>query len=92
MKGGQLVLLGVAVAAVTLIGVLGGRGGAPAGRAGDSAAAAPAAAIRVAFAYSPDKAKLLAPLIRRYNASRARVDGRQVFVIGQNIASGDAET
>ncbi len=92
MKRGQLALIGAAIAAVALIAVLGGRGAAPADRGHRSPPAAPAGSLRIDFAYSPDKAKLLEPLIRDYNDSRARVDGRPVFVAGQNIASGDAQT
>jgi Ca-activated chloride channel family protein len=46
----------------------------------------------VSFAYSPEKEKLLVPLVRRFNASGAKVGGKPVFVSAQNVASGDAET
>jgi Ca-activated chloride channel family protein len=86
VKRGQVALLAVALAAVVLIALLGGRDDTEAGLP-----ASTAGSIRLHFAYSPDKAKLLEPLIRSYNASGASVDGRRVVVAGQNIASGDAE-
>ena len=48
-------------------------------------------AVSVSFYYSPEKAKLLEPLIERFNASGARSGGKRVFVDGRNIASGEAE-
>src|SRR5262249_24459123 len=55
-------------------------------------AAAPANAVRVSFVYSPEKETLLAPLIKRFNASHAKLDSRPVFIDAQVVASGDAET
>jgi Ca-activated chloride channel family protein len=49
-------------------------------------ASAPKNAVRVSFAYSPEKEKLLLPLIDGFNRSQ-----RKVFVEGVNAASGDAE-
>lgn len=96
MKKSQFVLLAVAVAAVALIAVLGSSGGGDGGDtgAGDATgpATAPAGAIAVDFAYSPEKEKLLVPLVNRFNASNTEVDGRQVFVRASNVASGDAQT
>ena len=45
----------------------------------------------MSFYYSPEKAKLLEPLIERFNASGARSGGKRVFIDGRNIASGEAE-
>ncbi len=99
MKKRQLALLAVAVVAVALIAVLGSGGGGdagddPGGTAGSTTApaTAPAGAISVDFAYSPEKEKLLVPLVRRFNASGAEVDGKSVFVKASNVASGDAQT
>jgi Ca-activated chloride channel family protein len=97
MKKSQLTLLVVAVAAVALIAVLsssgGGEGNEEASSGSTSAPAqAPAGAIEVSFAYSPEKEKLLTPLVKRFNASGAQVDGRRVFVSAQNVSSGDAQT
>jgi Ca-activated chloride channel family protein len=52
---------------------------------------APAGAIRVTFAYSPEKEELLKPLIASFNASEPKEGGEPVFVTGENMASGDAQ-
>jgi Ca-activated chloride channel family protein len=98
MKKSQFVLLGVAVVAVALIAVLGSSGG-----DGDSDGAkdqgsttvpakAPAGAVDVSFVFSPDKERLMLDLVKRFNGSGAKVDGKPVFVSAQNVASGDAES
>jgi len=97
MKKSQLGLLVVAVVAVALIAVLGSGGGDgkdDAGQAGSTTApaTAPAGAIEVSFAYSPEKEKLLVPLVNTFNASGAEVDGKKVFVKATNVSSGDAQT
>lgn len=97
MKKSQFVLLAVAVVAVALIAVLGSSGGDDPGSTGSSAgtttpATAPAGAITVDFAYSPEKEKLLVPLVQKFNASGAQVDGKKVFVKASNVSSGDAQT
>lgn len=62
-------------------------------RAGAPARAqAPANALRVTFAYSPEKEPLLAPLIERFNASRTALAGRPIHVEAQVVASGDAQS
>ena len=53
---------------------------------------APANAVRVSFAYSPEKEKLLLPLIAKFNREGREAGGRPVFVEGINAASGDAQT
>jgi Ca-activated chloride channel family protein len=53
---------------------------------------APAGAVRLSFAYSPEKERLLAPLIERFNAERHTSGGRPVFVEPTVVASGEAET
>lgn len=97
MKKSQFVLLAVAVIAVALIAVLGSSGGDDPGSTGSSGsttapATAPAGAITVDFAYSPEKEKLLVPLVQKFNASGAEVDGKKVFVKASNVSSGDAQT
>jgi Ca-activated chloride channel homolog len=91
MKKSQLALIAVAVAAVALIAVFSGAGK----DGGDSGSAAgpdaPAGAIKVTFAYSPEKEKLLKPLIASYNDSNPRASGKRVFVASDVVASGDAE-
>lgn len=98
MKRSQFVLLGIAVVAIALIAVLGSGGGGDdsANDGGDlgsatAPATAPAGAITVSFAYSPEKEKLLVPLVDRFNAAGEEVDGKRVFVQAQNVSSGDAQ-
>ena len=96
MKKSQLGLLAVAAIAVALIAVLGSGGGKSADKPGSGSASAPArapaGAVEVSFAYSPEKERLLLPLVKRFNGSGAKVGGKPVFVSAQNLASGDAET
>ncbi len=94
MKKSQLVLIAVAVAAVALIAVISGGGGdkdRPSSGTSASGTSAPAGAIRVTFAYSPEKEMLLKPLIASFNSSEPEVDGKRVFVTGENVSSGDAQ-
>jgi Ca-activated chloride channel family protein len=94
MKRGQLLIALVAVAAVALVAALsrGGDGGGGSSSGGGSGPAAPAGSVRVSFAYSPEKEKLLKPLIRRFNSEGERVNGKRVFVEGQVVSSGEAES
>src|SRR4051794_37997333 len=95
MKRSQVTIAVIAVFAVALVYIVssggsdGGGGGNSGG--GDIGGKAPAGAVRVSFAYSPEKEVLLKPLIQRFNESEAKVGDRKVFVEGTNIASGDAE-
>ena len=85
MKKGQLGIALLAAAAVALVSILSSSGGddkpkrAPVSKA-------PANAVVVPFAYSPEKEKLLVPLIKEFNS---RNEG--VFVEGSVVSSGDAE-
>jgi Ca-activated chloride channel homolog len=89
MLGRALVIV-LAVAAVAVAFVTSRDGGEK--RDARNAAAQPGPdAVRVSFYYSPEKDRLLAPLIERFNASGARSGGKRVFVEGRNIASGEAE-
>jgi Ca-activated chloride channel family protein len=93
MKTSQLLLAVVAIAAVALVAALSagdGDGGGSSG--GGSGPVAPQGSIRVSFAYSPEKEKLLKPLIRRFNSQRAKVNGKPVFVEGEVVSSGEAES
>ena len=99
MKKSQLALLAVAVIAVGLIAILGSGGGDDSGSNANGNAdtptapkQAPAGATTVSFAYSPEKEKLLVPLVNRFNASNTQVDGKRVFVQAQDVSSGDAQT
>jgi Ca-activated chloride channel family protein len=93
VKRGQLAILAFAAAVVAAIALIGGSGG-DGGKSADGEAStpkAPAGAIRVTFAYSPEKEVLLKPLIDRFNASAAQANGKRVFVEPSIVASGDAE-
>src|SRR5215216_5802965 len=96
MKRSQVTIAIVAVFSVALIYIVtsgGGSddGGGGKGGGGANGGKAPAGAVRVPFAYSPEKEVLLKPLIQRFNESQQKVDGKPVFIEGTNIASGDAE-
>src|SRR5205807_6742610 len=83
----------LAVAAVLIAIVIGASGGGSKGKGGGGSATKPSSdAIRVSFVYSPEKQKLLAPLIEKFNSERHGSDGKPVFVDAQVVASGDAET
>lgn len=92
MKGRFVVIL-VAVTAIAIAAVvaLGGKDDGGGGGSAGGAATAPEDAVTVSFAYSPEKEKLLAPLIRRFNQEGVEAGGRPVFVQAQVISSGDAE-
>src|SRR6266545_350751 len=92
MKRGQLLLALLAACAVGAVAWLaGGGGGGDEGSSGTPAGRTPANAVVVSFAYSPEKERLLAPLVREFNAQRTQVGGRPVAVRAQSVASGDAE-
>ncbi len=97
MKKSQLALIAVAVIAVALIAILGGGGadddsGSGGNGNGKAPTQAPAGATTVSFAYSPEKEKLLVPLVNKFNAESTEVDGKRIFVQAQNVSSGDAQT
>src|SRR3954447_5408021 len=95
MKRGQRLLALLAALAVGAVAWLaGGSGGGDkkAARGGGDEAQTPANAVVVSFAYSPEKEKLLAPLIKEFNANGETANGRPVVVKGQNVASGEAES
>ena len=90
MKPSQIAIAVVALAAVVGVALLSaGRGG---GEGGSGGGKAPAGSLRVTFAYSPEKEKLLEPLIRSFNEEQREVGGRPVFVEGQSVSSGEAQT
>jgi Ca-activated chloride channel family protein len=86
----RLIVLGLAVVVVVvaIVASSGGGGGSGGGGAGDKP---PSGATRIDFVYSPEKEKLLVPLIRKFNDQRKQVDGKQVFVVGKVVSSGDAQ-
>jgi Ca-activated chloride channel family protein len=94
VKRGQVLILGLAVAAIALMAVLAGGKGNDSS-SGQSAAGAtqkpPSGAVVVDFPYSPEKEKLLTPLVKAFNASGTQVDGRSVFVQARSESSGVTE-
>src|SRR5215210_926377 len=95
MKRGQLLLALLAALAVGAVAwFAGGSEGEDQKPSSKSGGGAPVAAdaIKVSFAYSPEKEKLLVPLIKAFNRKGEEVDGRTVVVEGINASSGDAET
>ena len=90
MKPGQIIIVVLAAVAVAAVAVFSAGRGGDDGDSPDSAGGgpkAPANAVRLPFAYSPEKEKLLVPLIREFN----REDG-EAFVEGEVVASGEAES
>jgi Ca-activated chloride channel homolog len=100
VKRGQVLILGLAAVAIAVMALVAGGGGND-DKGGSTSTAtsttaapverAPAGAIVVSFAYSPEKDTLLKPLIAQFNGSGAKVDGKPVFVQGTSVASGDSE-
>jgi Ca-activated chloride channel homolog len=88
MKWSQVAIAVVAAAAVAAVAVLSSAGGG----GGDGGKQSPGGALRVSFVYSPEKEKLLAPLIRRFNDRGEQVGGKRVFVEADVVASGEAES
>jgi Ca-activated chloride channel homolog len=92
MKRGQaliVVLAAIAVAVVALVSAGGGDDDGDSDR--PQAPAAPKGSLRLSFAYSPEKERLLVPLIKRFNSERVEVRGKPVFVEGEVVSSGDAQ-
>ncbi|HKP91088.1 MAG TPA: extracellular solute-binding protein [Thermoleophilaceae bacterium] len=90
MKWSQILVVIGAVAAVAVLAFVAG-GGDEDGDTGHLSSA-PSGAVRIPFAYSPEKEKLLKPLIQRFNDRRVEVGGHPAFVEGQVVSSGEAET
>jgi Ca-activated chloride channel family protein len=88
MKWSQILVVVAAGAAVAVLAVVAGGGGS--GKGGVDRA--PAGAVRVPFAYSPEKEKLMRQLIQGFNDRRERVGGHPVFVEGSSVSSGEAES
>jgi Ca-activated chloride channel family protein len=94
VRGNRAIVIAAALAAVVIAVVLtAGRGGNDGGgkQAGGGGSKPAADAIRVTFAYSPEKETLLKPLIERFNREGLKADGRPVFVDASIVSSGDAE-
>src|SRR3954453_7937121 len=78
-----------AAAAAIVIAVIVSAGGGDDGTSTSTSGAgqaqhAPAGAVTITFPYSPEKEPLLKPVIARFNASGALVNGQKVFVDGQS--------
>jgi Ca-activated chloride channel family protein len=84
---GQLLIALLAAVAVAVVAVVSTGGGGDSSQPQREEQRAPAGAVRISFAFSPEKEKLLEPLIREFNEQ----DGR-AFVEGEVVSSGDAET
>src|SRR3954452_1188789 len=87
----RLIVLGLAVVVVIVAIVASSGGGGGSGSGGGSGGSAPKGALKIELVYSPEKEKLLVPLIRKFNDQKKQVDGKQLFVEGKIVSSGDAE-
>src|SRR4051794_18659554 len=87
----RLIVLGLAVVVVVVAIVASSGGGSGSGSGGGGGGSGPKGALKVELVYSPEKENLLVPLIRKFNDRGTEVDGKQVFVEGRIVSSGDAE-
>jgi Ca-activated chloride channel family protein len=88
----RLVILGVAVIVViAAVIATGGGGGSGGGGGGSTGKKAPRGALAISLVYSPEKEKLLVPLIAKFNREGHEVDGKKVFVEAKVVSSGDAQ-
>src|SRR3954462_2622508 len=89
----RLIVLGLAVIVVivAIVATSGGGGGGSGSSGSGSVSKAPKGAVKIDLVYSPEKEKLLVPLMRKFNDQRKEVDGKQVFVEGKIVSSGDAQ-
>src|SRR5919198_2392574 len=78
---GRVIVIAIAAAAVVvaLVASLSGGGGGDKS-SNDGSGKAPKGALAVRFAYSPERADLLKPLIREFNEKAVAVGGKRVFV------------
>ena len=91
VKRSQALIAAIAIVAVAIFAF--SRGGDDDGGGGGSKGKkAPSGSVAVPFAFSPEKEKLLEPLIDDFNEKGVKVDGRPVFVEGQNVSSGEAQS
>jgi Ca-activated chloride channel family protein len=88
----RLIVLGIAVVVVIVaIVATSGGGDDSGGGGGGKVTSAPKGAVTVDIVYSPEKEKLLVPLIQKFNSQKTQVDGKQVFVRARIVSSGDAQ-
>lgn len=90
MRAGRLAVILIAIGAVAIAAIV-SLGGSGDGGGGGSASEPASDAIRVAFAYSPEKEQLLEPLVDAFNERQTEVGGRPVFVDAQVVSSGEAQ-
>ena len=91
MKPSQIAIAVAAVVAVAIFAIVSSGGGGGDDNGGGGSGTKPAAgALRIPFAYSPEKEELLEPLIERFNERGEEVGGKPVFIEGQVVASGEA--
>ena len=90
----RLIILGIAVVVViaAIVATSGGGGDKGGGGSGGGEVKnAPAGALKIDIVYSPEKEKLLVPLIQKFNGEKHEIDGKQLFVEGRIVSSGDAQ-
>jgi Ca-activated chloride channel family protein len=88
----RLVILGLAALAVVIALVVTSGGGSDGGGGGGGdGSKPPAGALEISIAYSPEKEKMLVPLIKRFNEEGREADGKKLFVKGDVVSSGDAQ-
>src|SRR3954468_11061762 len=85
----RLIILGIAVV-VVIAAIVATSGGGDDKGGGGKVTKAPSGALKIDIAYSPEKEKLLVPLMQKFNGERHEIDGKQVFVEGKIVSSGDA--
>lgn len=89
----RMIILGVAVVVVivAIVATSGGGGDGGGSKGSGPVTSAPSGALKIDIAYSPEKEKLLVPLISKFNGEKHEVDGKQLFVTGKVVSSGDAQ-
>jgi Ca-activated chloride channel family protein len=92
----RVIIIAVAVVAVVAAVMASGGGGDKKSSSGttttNATGKAPSGALKISFAYSPEKEVLALPLIKEFNKQGVKVGGKPVFVEAENVSSGDAET
>jgi Ca-activated chloride channel homolog len=94
VRGARAVLIAAALAAIIVAAVAslrGGGGGKDNGTTAVSGGKPSKNAIRIVFAFSPEKEEMMKSLIPRFDKEHHQAQGRPVFVEGQKWSSGAAE-
>jgi Ca-activated chloride channel homolog len=90
-----IIIAAAIVAVVAAVMVSGGgdnKNGGSSGTTTNATGTAPKGALKISFAYSPEKEILALPLIKEFNKQGVKVGSRPVFVEAQSVSSGEAET